>query len=240
MSNSVSNALPLPDHIAIIMDGNGRWATQRKLPRVAGHKKGADSVREVIESCVEIGVPYLTLYAFSSENWRRPADEVDSLMELLKFYLSKEIKTLHKNGIKLNFIGERSKLSKDIAKNLVQAEELTKENKNLVLTIALSYGSRQEIIHAAQRIAREASDGKLTALEINEQSFSKFLYTIDIPDPDLLIRTGGEQRLSNFLLWQSAYTELFFDNVLWPDFHKENLEQAILEFGKRERRYGTS
>lgn len=229
-----------PTHIAIIMDGNGRWATSRNLPRVAGHKKGADAVREVIESCAEIGIPYLTLYAFSAENWRRPAEEVDSLMELLSFYLNKEIKTLHKNGIKINFAGDREKLPKDIAAKLVEAENLTKNNAKLVLTIALSYGSRQEIIMATQHLAKQVSDGKLTPSEINEQSFTKSLYTMDIPDPDLLIRTGGEQRLSNFLLWQSAYTELFFTDVLWPDFHRENLQQAIFEFSKRERRYGTS
>ncbi len=230
----------LPAHIAIIMDGNGRWATQRNLPRIAGHKKGADSVREVIEACVEIGVPYLTLYAFSSENWRRPAEEVDSLMELLSFYLRKELKNLHNNQVKLNFIGDRAKLNQEIAVKLVEAERLTHNNTKLILTIALSYGSRQEIIQAAQMIAKQTSDGKLTPLEINEQSFGKLLYTMDIPDPDLLIRTGGEQRLSNFLLWQSAYAELYFTDMLWPDFHKNNLEQAILEFTKRERRYGNS
>lgn len=230
----------IPNHIAIIMDGNGRWATMRNLPRVAGHKKGAHSVRSVIEACIEIGVSYLTLYAFSSENWQRSEEEIENLMELLSFYLRKETNTLHKNGVRLNFIGELSKLPTEIANKLMEAEELTRNNKKLVLTIALSYGSRQEIIRATQRIAQEVSDGKLTPLEINEQSFNKFLYTIDIPDPDLLIRTSGEQRLSNFLLWQSAYTELFFTDVLWPDFHKQNLEQAILEFSKRERRYGTS
>ncbi len=230
----------LPTHIAIIMDGNGRWAKQRGLPRVAGHKKGADSVREVIESSVQIGIKYLTLYAFSSENWRRPAEEIDGLMELLSFYLKKEINALHKNGVRLNFIGDREKLNLDIAKKLLEAEELTKNNSTLLLTIALSYGSRQEMVRATTLIAKEISDGNLTALEINEQSFVKYLYTIDIPDPDLLIRTGGEQRLSNFLLWQSAYAELYFTDTLWPDFHKHNLEQAIVEFSQRERRYGTS
>lgn len=230
----------LPAHIAIIMDGNGRWATQRKLPRVAGHKKGADSVREVIESCIGIGVPYLTLYAFSSENWRRPAEEIDSLMELLSFYLKKEVNTLHKNGVKLNFIGDLNKLPKDITLKLSEAEKLTCNNKKLVLTIALSYGSRQEITRAAQLMAQEISAEKLTPEEINEQSFHKFLYTLDIPDPDLLIRTSGEKRLSNFLLWQSAYAELHFTDTLWPDFHRKDLEQAIVEFGKRKRRYGTS
>ncbi len=234
------NKPSIPAHIAIIMDGNGRWATQQNLPRVAGHKKGADSVRAIIEACVEIGVPYLTLYAFSAENWRRPAQEVESLMELLSFYLKKEIKTLHKNGVRLNFIGERTKLPADTVQKLLAAEELTKNNNALILTIAISYGSRQEIIHAATRLAQELSKGNLVLAEINEQSLSKFLYTIDIPDPDLLIRTGGEKRLSNFLLWQSAYTELFFTDTLWPDFNKNNLEQAIIEFSKRERRYGTS
>lgn len=240
MKVTQTSTTAIPAHIAIIMDGNGRWATARNLPRVAGHKKGADSVREAIESCVESGVPYLTLYAFSSENWSRPASEVDSLMELLSFYLNKEIKTLHSNGIRLNFVGDRDKLSPDIAKKLKEAEELTRNNTNLVLTIAISYGSRQEIVMAAKFLAQQVSDGKIAPDEINEQSFAKFLYTIDIPDPDLLIRTGGEQRLSNFLLWQSAYTELFFTDVLWPDFRKENLAQAIFEFSKRERRYGTS
>lgn len=230
----------LPAHIAIIMDGNGRWATLRNMPRIAGHKKGADSVREVIESCIEMGVPYLTLYAFSSENWQRPREEVSGLMELLNFYLRKEISSLHKNGVKLNFIGNRSLLGGDIIGKLKDAEELTKNNTKLVLTIALSYGSRQEITTAVGNIVQDVLKNNISPEEIKEQLVCNYLDTATLPDPDLLIRTGGEQRLSNFLLWQLAYTELFFTDVLWPDFRKEDLKFAISEFSKRERRYGAS
>lgn len=236
----MSSTKPIPTHIAIIMDGNGRWAKGRNLPRIAGHKKGMDAVREAIEACKEIGVPYLTLYAFSSENWSRPASEVDALMDLLRFYLGKELKQLHKNDICLKIIGDRAMLSADINQEISKAEELTKNNKSLRLTIALSYGSHQEIAAAARMVAEQVLAGKMDVATINEKSFGQFLYTADMPEPDLLIRTSGEKRLSNFLLWQMAYTELFFIDILWPDFKKEHIKEAVAEFTKRERRYGTS
>jgi undecaprenyl diphosphate synthase len=230
----------IPRHIAIIMDGNGRWAKGRNLPRIAGHKMGMESVRESIEACKELSVEYLTLYAFSSENWNRPAAEVDALMDLLRFYLGKELKQLHKNDICLKIIGDRSQLLPDINQEIEKAEDLTKNNKSLHLTIALSYGSQQEIVAAARKAAQQVLAGKMDVAAINEQSFGRFLYTADIPPPDLLIRTSGEKRLSNFLLWQMAYTELFFIDILWPDFKKEHIKEAVAEFTKRERRYGTS
>lgn len=230
----------IPRHIAIIMDGNGRWAKGRNLPRIAGHKMGMESVREAIEACKELGVEYLTLYAFSSENWSRPVKEVDALMDLLRLYLGKELKQLHKNDICLKIIGDRAQLLPDINQEIAKAEELTKNNKSLRLTIALSYGSQQEIVVAARKVAEQVLAGKMDVAAINEQSFGQFLYTADIPSPDLLIRTSGEKRLSNFLLWQMAYTELFFIDILWPDFKKEHIKEAVVEFTKRERRYGTS
>ena len=229
-----------PNHIAIIMDGNGRWAKQRGLPRISGHKKGAESVREAITACKENSVPYLTIYAFSSENWSRPAKEVEALMELLKFYLGRELKQLHENDIKLNIIGDREALSDDINDKIQKAEELTKDNKSLCLTIALSYGGRQEIVNAAKKIALAALNNEVDAEELDAKEFENYLYTTEIPDPDLLIRTSGEKRLSNFLLWQLAYTELFFIDVLWPDFKKQHIVDIITDFSKRERRYGSS
>jgi len=223
-------------HLAIIMDGNGRWAKSRNLPRTAGHKRGAETARKIIELCGNSGIKHLTLYTFSAENWNRPQDEVNDLMGLLKFYLGREVKNLHKQGIKLNFIGDRSKLSKDIVTKIIEAEELTKKNENLLLNIALSYGSRQEILEVTKQIASDYKNGKIE--EITEQIFENNLYTNISPDPDLLIRTGGEQRISNFLLWQMAYTELYFTDTLWPDFNEECLKQAIEEFDKRERRFG--
>lgn len=230
----------VPRHIAIIMDGNGRWATKRNLPRIAGHKKGADAVRESIEGCIENGVEYLTIYAFSSENWNRPQAEIDGLMELLQLYLGRELNKLHKNGVQLKVIGERSMLADNISEKISQAEELTKNNTKLCLTIALSYGSRQEIVSAAQKIAEDTKNGKISTADVNEDLFSSYLYTNGTPDPDLLIRTSGELRLSNFLLWQMAYTELLFIDILWPDFKKNNITEAVAEFTKRDRRYGTS
>ncbi len=216
-------------HIAIIMDGNHRWAKKHSLPRGTGHKQGAEAAREIIKLCPEFGIKYLTLYAFSSENWNRPEDEVTEIMGILRFYLGRELKSLHKNGVRLKIIGDCSRLSKDISKDIKEAEELTRNNEVLFLNIALSYGSRQEIISAVR---------KLIADNKPAESLAEYLYTRGIPDPDLLIRTGGDQRLSNFLLWQSAYTELYFTPTLWPDFKREDLLQAIETFNKRERRYG--
>ena len=228
------------NHLAIIMDGNGRWAKAKNLPRAAGHKKGADSARDVIKFCVALGINHLTLYTFSMENWNRPDDEVNDLMNLLRFYLGKELHGLHKNNVRIRIIGDRTKLSEDIQSQIQQAEELTAKNTTLSLNVAISYGSRQEIVNAVKTIAEGVAKGSISLDEINDVSFEKYLYTSDIPDPDLLIRTGGEERLSNFLLWQSAYTEFYFTETLWPAFNKSELEQAVDEFNKRERRYGTT
>jgi undecaprenyl diphosphate synthase len=227
-----------PKHVAVIMDGNGRWAKARGLPRSAGHRKGVEAVRRTVEAARELGVPYLTMFGFSSENWRRPEGEVFDLMQLLRFYLRSEIAELHKNGVRLRVIGDRSKLSGDIVTMIEKAEELTRGNTELNLVIALSYGSRQEIADATRQMVRDALEGRLRPEDITEESFSARLLTRDIPDPDLLVRTSGEQRISNFLLWQSAYTELVFVDTLWPDFTKRDLEDAIREFNQRDRRYG--
>jgi undecaprenyl diphosphate synthase len=227
-----------PKHVAVIMDGNGRWAKARGLPRTAGHRKGVEAVRRTVEAARELGIPYLTMFGFSSENWRRPEGEVFDLMQLLRFYLRSEIAELHKNGVRLRVIGDRSKLSGDIVTMIEKAEELTRGNTELNLIIALSYGSRQEITDATRQMVRDALEGRLRPEDITEESFSARLLTRDIPDPDLLVRTSGEQRISNFLLWQSAYTELVFVDTLWPDFTKRDLEDAIREFNQRDRRYG--
>ncbi len=227
-----------PLHVAIIMDGNGRWAKKRFLPRTAGHKKGADAVRRAVEASVELGITHLTLFGFSSENWKRPEDEVKDLMGLLRFYLKNEVKRLHSEGVCLKFVGDRSKLSKDIVAGIDECESLTKANTKLRLTIALSYGGRAEITQATRQLAQQAIDGDLQIDEISEETISQSLYTYDIPDPDLLIRTSGEQRISNFLLWQCAYAEFLFMDVLWPDFNKSHLEEALKELAKRDRRFG--
>lgn len=228
-----------PRHIAMIMDGNGRWAKQRGVPRALGHKQGAETLRALLESCRER--PYfkfLTLYAFSTENWNRAPDEVTDLMNLLRFYVKREAKTLHKQGVRLRFIGERGALAADIQKDLAEVETLTQHNTALTVTLALSYGARQEMVRAMQRIAAKVRDGVLTPEAISEEVITAHLYAHDLPDPDLLIRTGGDERLSNFLLWQSAYTELYFTEVLWPDFTPEELDKAIECYSQRERRFG--
>ncbi|MCW5752466.1 MAG: isoprenyl transferase [Alphaproteobacteria bacterium] len=229
-----------PCHVAIIMDGNGRWAKARGLPRVAGHRSGADAVRRAIIACRELGVRYLTLYAFSSENWKRPQDEVDDLMGLLRHYLRRELAELHKNNIRVRVIGDRSRLAPDIQGLIGQAEQTTAANDALTLVIAVNYGSHAEIVAAARRIAQEVKEGRLDPAAIDERLFSAHLETVGIPDPDLLIRTSGELRLSNFLLWQAAYSELVFIDTLWPDFDKKHLLEAISEYRRRERRYGAS
>lgn len=231
---------PPPVHVAIIMDGNGRWAKARGLPRTAGHKRGAEAVRRTVEAAREMGVSYLTLYAFSSENWKRPAGEVTDLMGLLRLYLRNEVANLHKNGIRLRVIGDRSRLSRDINALIDESEAKTSNNTALTLVLALSYGARQEIAEAARRLARDVVAGRLDADAIDEDALAARLYTADIPDPDLLIRTSGEKRISNFLLWQSAYAEFVFTDVLWPDFDRTHLEDAIRDFHGRERRYGNA
>lgn len=225
-------------HLAIIMDGNGRWAKARHLPRTAGHKKGAETARAVIEYCAKHDIRHLTLYTFSAENWNRPEEEVSELMNLFRFYLGKELRTLHENNIRMRFIGDLTPLSKDIQQQIEQAEALTANNTALTLCLALSYGSRQEITNATRTIAEKVQAGTIDSTTITPELFSSYLYTADIPDPDLLIRTGGEQRISNYLLWQCAYTELYFTEILWPDFGKEELEQALEDFAQRERRFG--
>jgi undecaprenyl diphosphate synthase len=239
---SFSAALPphLPRHIAIIMDGNGRWAQGRGLPRLAGHRKGADAVRRTLVAAGELGIPYLTLFGFSSENWKRPRDEVDSLMGLLRHYLRSEIAELHRNGVRLRVIGERDRLAADIAAMIRNAEAVTRDNDRMNLTIALSYGGRAEIVAAARAIAAEIMEGKLALDGIDEAALGRHLFTSELPEPDLLIRTSGEQRISNFMLWQCAYAELVFTKTLWPDFGRADLEQAVADYGGRERRYGAS
>ncbi len=228
----------LPRHIAIIMDGNGRWAKQHAIGRVRGHKKGAQAVRTVVKTCREIGIKYLTLYAFSIENWERPAKEVEALMFLLDEYLTKETKELQKQGIRLTTIGEIDRLHPLVKDKLLQTKESTAKNDQMVLNLALSYGGKDEIISAVKRIVQDNKRGIIDISDINKETFDRYLYTYGMPDPDLLIRTSGEYRISNFLLWQMAYTELYFTNVLWPDFTKDDLFKAIASYQKRERRFG--
>jgi undecaprenyl diphosphate synthase len=230
----------LPRHIAIIMDGNGRWAQARGLPRVAGHRRGADAVRRTVAAAGEIGVPYLTLFGFSSENWKRPSEEIDDLMGLLRHYLRREIAELHREGARLRVIGDLDRLAPDIVSLIDHAMRLTCANSTVTLTIALSYGGRAEIVTAVRRIAQQVAEGSLAVAAIDEACLAKHLLTADLPDPDLLIRTSGEQRISNFLLWQCAYAELVFTKTLWPDFAKSDLAEAIDEYCGRERRYGAT
>ena len=228
----------LPTHVAIIMDGNGRWAAARGLPRVAGHRAGVQAVRRTIETAAALGVEWLTLYAFSSENWRRPLTEVMDLTGLLRHFLKSEIAELKAKGVRLRFIGDRGRFERDIQIDLGAAERDTAHNTRLNLVIALSYGARAEIVAAARAVAAAARDGRLDPVTLDEDSFAVFLSTKEIPDPDLIIRTSGEQRLSNFLLWQAAYAELLFLDVLWPDFGPEQFEAALAEYARRERRFG--
>lgn len=230
----------VPTHVAIIMDGNGRWARARGLPRTIGHQRGADSVRRTVEAAVELGISYITLFGFSSENWRRPADEVKDLMGLLRRYLKSEAEDLKKNDVRVRFVGDLTRLPEDIVKQIEAAESLTAEGKSLTLTIALSYGGRQEIVRAAKRLAEKVERGELSPSDIDEPTFEHELLTLGLPDPDLMIRTSGEMRISNFLLWQSAYSEFVFIEKFWPDFSKEDLALAVAEYQRRDRRYGTT
>ena len=241
MSGARDSSAPVPPaHVAIIMDGNGRWAKARGLPRIAGHRRGAEAVRRTIIAAAELGISYLTLFGFSSENWKRPSGEIAELMALLRVYLRGEIAELHRNGVRVRIIGDRTRLAPDIVTLIVNAEELTQNNTRLTLIVALSYGGRHDIVQAAQFLAAEAAAGRITPEAIDESCFNDYLFTAGIPDPDLLIRTSGEQRISNFLLWQTAYTELVFVDTLWPDFGASDLATAVREFHGRDRRYGTS
>lgn len=228
----------LPNHIAIIMDGNGRWAKERGKLRVFGHEKGAKAVKQVVEGCAELGVNNLTLYAFSTENWKRPKFEVQTLMKLLISSLRKEIKTLQENDIKLNAIGNLESLPSQVYSELIDVIELTKNNNRLTLTLALSYGSRDELINTVKQISVKVKNNIISPDKIDESVINEHLYTQNLPDVDLLIRTSGEQRISNFLLWQIAYAELYFTKIFWPDFTKEYLYEAIVNYQKRERRFG--
>ena len=230
----------IPRHIAIIMDGNGRWAKARGLPRNLGHRKGVDAVREVVKACPDLGIEYLTLYAFSTENWKRPASEVSGLMDLLRICIRSELEQLRRNGVRVRVIGNRDKLPADIVKLVEEAEAKTLDNSRLTLIIALSYGSQDELAQAARRLAEAALRGEIKPEQIDAGMIERNLLTVGIPDPDLLIRTSGEQRLSNFMLWQAAYSELVFTDTLWPDFGRAELAEAIAEYGRRERRYGGS
>ncbi len=228
----------LPKHIAIIMDGNGRWAEERKQDRLFGHFAGVESVRDIVEGAAELGINYLTLYAFSTENWDRPKSEVDGLMELLVDTIKKEVPTLNKNNIRLHVIGDTDMLPENARKQLFSAVNETALNTGLNLNMALSYSSRWEIVSAVQKIVKDVRLGKITETEITQPLFSKYLTTGDFPDPELMIRTSGEYRISNFLLFQMAYTEFYFTDILWPDFRKQNLYEAILDYQNRERRFG--
>ncbi len=228
-----------PKHIAIIMDGNGRWAKRRSLPRTAGHKQGIESCKRVTRAAGELGVEYLTLFGFSTENWSRPADEVNELMRLLRMYLRSETADLHRNNVRMRMIGDRAPFSKEILELIENAETLTVDNDGLNLTIALNYGGRDEILKAASDMAVFMKEKNIEpTLENTQEHFPSFLMTRDIPDPDIIIRTSGEQRISNFLLWQCAYTEFVYTDTLWPDFNKSDLEDAMGEFESRDRRYG--
>ena len=226
----------LPQHIAMIMDGNGRWAKKRRLPRIAGHRAGIRAVRQAVEACARLGVPYLTLYAFSAENWKRPHTEIKLLMDLLREYLKKEIAELNKQNIRLGVIGRISELPKPVQRDLEIALENTQQNTGLRLTLALNYGARAEMVDAVRALAESLKGNG--SLAIDEASLSQHLYTRELPDPDLLIRTSGEMRVSNFLLWQIAYAEIWVTETLWPDFTQNDLFQAIIDYQKRERRYG--
>lgn len=228
----------VPNHVAIIMDGNGRWAKQRKLPRTAGHREGVKSTQEVIKASGEAGVKYLTLFAFSSENWNRPQTEVSALMDLFMRSLENEVQNLAENGVRLKFLGETSAFSKKLFKQIQKSEEITSKNEKLFLNIAVNYGGKWDILNATKTLINEVQNGELSLTDINDEVLESKLATQDIPAPDLFIRTGGEQRISNFLLWQLAYTELYFSEALWPDFSPQELKKAFEAYRSRQRRFG--
>lgn len=230
----------LPVHLAMIMDGNSRWARRQLMQRGSGHEQGAEAARRVVTFCRRLGIPILTLYAFSLENWSRPDEEVDELMQLLLKYLDKEIGTLMDNDVRLNPMGRLSLLPDGVREKLLAVCKVTAANRGMLLNLAISYGGRAEVVDAARRIARDVEEGRLNSSDVNEKLFPSYLYTANLPDPDLLIRTGGEMRISNFLLWQTAYTEIYVTEKLWPDFDEKDLCQALLEYKRRERRFGLS
>jgi undecaprenyl diphosphate synthase len=234
----LSDGFTAPRHVAIIMDGNGRWAAQRGLPRVEGHRRGVEAVRRTVRAAGELGIEYLTIFSFSAENWSRPPAEVHELMGLLRRFVRHDLVELHKANVRVRIIGEREGLDPEIGRLLQEAEDLTRNNTGLVLVVAFNYGARQEIARAARRAAADVAAGKLAATAITDETLASYLDAPDVPDPDLIIRTSGEQRLSNFLMWQAAYSELVFIPTFWPDFDRRALEEAILEFHRRERRFG--
>ncbi len=241
MNVFVPHAVPgasAPRHIAIIMDGNGRWAMRRGLPRTAGHRQGVEAVRRTVQAALDLDIPYLTLFGFSSENWKRPRAEVEALMGLLRLYLRREVEKLRRDGVRIRFIGDRTAMPAEIVALMNEGEARTAGNDRLVLTIALNYSGRHEIAATARRLAAEVAAGRLTVDDIDDAAFSAYHFSADVPDPDLLIRTSGEQRVSNFLLWQIAYSELVFVDRMWPDFQKQDLEAAVADYQRRERRYG--
>ncbi|HEY6380862.1 MAG TPA: isoprenyl transferase [Pseudolabrys sp.] len=238
LQQSSPTAFDVPRHVAIIMDGNGRWAAGRGLPRAEGHRRGVEALRRTIRAAGEMGIRIVTIFSFSAENWSRPASEVGELMGLLRRFVRNDLAELHKSNVRVRVIGERTGLEPDIGRLLVEAEELTKNNDGLILVVAFNYGARQEIVRAAQRVAQAVKQGELGLSDIDMDLLGRFLDAPDIPDPDLIIRTSGEQRLSNFLLWQAAYSELVFVPTYWPDFDRATLESAIREYQQRERRFG--
>jgi undecaprenyl diphosphate synthase len=233
-----SDGFDVPRHVAIIMDGNGRWAAERGLPRVEGHRRGVEALRRTVRAAGDLGIRVLTIFSFSAENWSRPPSEISDLMGLLRRFIRNDLAELHQSNVRVRVIGERDDLDRDIRRLLVEAEDLTRGNDGLTLVVAFSYGARQEIAQAARRIAIEVAQGRLEAEAVSPDLFSRYLQVPDIPDPDLIIRTSGEQRLSNFLLWQAAYSELIFVPINWPDFDRSALENAIAEYRRRERRFG--
>lgn len=230
--------LKIPRHVAVILDGNGRWAKKRGLPRNMGHAEGAKTVEQIVYDAADLGIEYLTVYGFSTENWKRPDEEVGALMQILRYYMKRLLAVAQKKNVRIRMIGERSRLAKDIIAGINDMEEKTKDNTRMTFVIALNYGGRDEIVRAVSKMMADAVSGKLDVSQVNEELLSSYLDTHGIPDPDLMIRTSGEQRLSNYLIWQCAYTEFYFTDVLWPDFNKEELIKAIEHFSRRDRRYG--
>ena len=237
MENNLENMV-IPQHVALILDGNGRWAKKRGLPRTMGHKEGCVTVEKTVEIAARMGIRYLTVYGFSTENWKRSAEEVGALMQLFRFYMVRLLKIAKANNVRVKMIGERSRFDKDIVEGINRLERETKDNTGLTFVIAVNYGGRGEIVRAARKMAEDVKAGKLDPKDLTEASFASYLDTADMPDPDLLIRTSGELRLSNYLLWQLAYTELYVTDCLWPDFSKEELEKAIIAYNSRDRRFG--